>query len=158
MTFEEINAKSIENVQPGMGPQLQPGEKMVLAGVAATPVPGWSYLLLASMRNMMRTNRTYLVIATNQRLVLAKGSLWTNKITAENFHIKQEVKIADIRDLMQRGEHVTITTSAGVLKLEAVRQLVVFGTHPDFMAVLFGYLKAEVLKLEQAQNAPVALA
>lgn len=154
--FADINQQLIEAVRPGMAPQLRVGEEIVLSGIAGTPVPWWSYLLLGSIRNMMRNNRTYRVIITNQRVILAKGSAWTNKITAENFKIKHEIAIADIRDLVQAGDKIDITTGSEVLKLRAVQQLIIFGTHADFIPAVFAYLKAEVLKREQAQAAALA--
>lgn len=157
--FAEDNKASIENVRPGMEPLLQPGEEIVMRGLAATPVPWWSYLLiLGSIRRMMRTNRTHTVVVTNQRVVLAKISGWSTKVTAQNFKVKQEIGIADIRDLVQRGQVIRITTDKGALQLEGVIQLLIFGTDPQFIPAMFAYLKAEVLKLEQRKAATPAIA
>lgn len=85
----------IELLSPALVNHLREGEKVLLAGMAAMPASG--FVRLIGFGSSYLASHTYMIAATNQRLLLTRTSSWTGKVTPETIQVKREVDYKTLR-------------------------------------------------------------
>jgi hypothetical protein len=138
MSQTTLQTQYLQLAQASYTPSLRSGEKILKAGMAMIPPAFWAYLLFIS--SLVKTAQTYLVIVTNQRLVLARTKSVLGKYTPDTIIISREYERSAIAGAVIQGNAAVIQTSQGQLKLAGR-----FMTAPEFLSELANELSQTFL-------------
>jgi hypothetical protein len=108
------------------------------AGMAMIPPATWTRLLPIS--NMVKTAQTYLVIITNQRVILARTKSFVGKYTPDTIILCHQYERSDIQSAAIEGNAAVLQTTHGQVKLVGISVLGTAATAPDFLPHLVSEL------------------